>query len=331
MEHHPYRRERSSFPWMKLLAMIGALAIVIWFIIQLNRVAGDLIAPDAAPAAVTPDAPPPEGIEIDLAPDVTPVPADDPPETDTVTPPPLPDGNALPDNEMTRLLMDRIKNTVSHVYDGDTVMMADGRRVRYLGIDTPEDGEPYFNEATQFNKQLVQMQPVVLEVCKKKPQDEYGRTLARVIVNGEAAEDTLLAMGLGEVFHDPACVADCRKNWNLLLTAFRNKRGMFAKADAQPVPAIVADRLLDRYGIVEGVVDNVKESTNAYHLNFGSDWTTDFSATILRRDVDQFLRDKLMPHQLVGLKLQVFGKVTANYGPRIFLDCPAQVLSVSAP
>ncbi len=331
MEQHPYRRERSSFPWMKLLMMVGALAIVVWFIIQLNRVAGDLIVDDAIPAAVTPAAPTPEGIEIDLAPDVTPVPADDPPESDEVTPPPLPDGGALPDNEMTRLLMDRIKNTVSHVYDGDTVMMADGRRVRYLGIDTPETGEPYFDEATNFNKQLVQMQPVILEVCKKKPQDQYGRTLARVIVNGEAAEETLLVMGLGEVFHDPECIADCRKNWNLLLTAFRNKRGMFANADTQPVPAVVADRLLDHYGIVEGVVDNVKESTNAYHLNFGSDWTTDFSATILRRDVDQFLRDKMAPHQLVGLKLQVFGKVTANYGPRIFLNCPTQVLSVSAP
>ena len=331
MERGPYRHERPSVPWAKLIVMAGALAIVIWFIIQLNRVAGSLFVEEATPAAVMPAAPTPDGIEIDLAPDITPDPVDDPPESGDVTPPQLPDEAALPDNEMAKMFMDRIKNTVSHVYDGDTVMMADGTRIRYLGVDAPETNEPFFQEATAFNKQLVQMQPVILEVCKKKPQDQYGRTLARVIVNGEPAEETLLAMGLAEVFHDPQCVPDCRKYWNLLLGAFRKKRGMFAKADTEPVPAIVADRLLDRYGIVEGVVENVKESTSAYHLNFGTDWTTDFSATILRRDMEPFIRDKLLPHQLVGMKLQVFGKVVAKYGPRIFLNCPAQVLAVSAP
>ena len=31
---------------------------------------------------------------------------------------------------------------VQRVIDGDTIVMADGARVRYIGMDTPERGEP---------------------------------------------------------------------------------------------------------------------------------------------------------------------------------------------
>ena len=44
---------------------------------------------------------------------------------------------------------------VSQVVDGDTVVLEDGRTVRYLGIDTPEAGEPYSVEATEKNREFV--------------------------------------------------------------------------------------------------------------------------------------------------------------------------------
>lgn len=32
---------------------------------------------------------------------------------------------------------------VKEVMDGDTMMLLDGEKVRYIGIDTPEKGEPF--------------------------------------------------------------------------------------------------------------------------------------------------------------------------------------------
>ncbi|MES0396950.1 MAG: thermonuclease family protein, partial [Syntrophobacteria bacterium] len=50
---------------------------------------------------------------------------------------------------------------VHWVDDGDTIVVAGGERVRYLGINTPEvahkdePGEPFGDEAKAFNKKLV--------------------------------------------------------------------------------------------------------------------------------------------------------------------------------
>ncbi len=37
---------------------------------------------------------------------------------------------------------------VSEVIDGDTIKLQNGERVRLLGINTPEKGQPYYEEAT---------------------------------------------------------------------------------------------------------------------------------------------------------------------------------------
>ena len=41
---------------------------------------------------------------------------------------------------------------VQRVIDGDTVVLANGERVRYIGMDTPERGERLFDEATAYNR-----------------------------------------------------------------------------------------------------------------------------------------------------------------------------------
>ena len=74
---------------------------------------------------------------------------------------------------------------VKTVLDGDTIILADNRRVRYLGIDTPElghggkPGQPYSREARDVNASIVQKSKVALTVGAE-PRDRYGRTLAYV-------------------------------------------------------------------------------------------------------------------------------------------------------
>ena len=74
---------------------------------------------------------------------------------------------------------------VRWVDDGDTIVLADGRRIRYIGINSPEIGhadikpEPLGPEAKNFNKQMVFQKYVRLEFDKEK-MDHYGRNLAYI-------------------------------------------------------------------------------------------------------------------------------------------------------
>jgi micrococcal nuclease len=76
---------------------------------------------------------------------------------------------------------------VKWVDDGDTIVLRDGRRVRYTGINAPEtqhkdrQAEPFGYKAKAFNKNLVSQNSVCLEFDKEL-KDQYGRTLAYVFL-----------------------------------------------------------------------------------------------------------------------------------------------------
>jgi micrococcal nuclease len=88
---------------------------------------------------------------------------------------------------------------VKRVVDGDTIVLADGRHVRYLGINTPEHGEPFWKEAGDYNAQKVRGKMVTLEFGEVL-EDKYGRTLAYVFVGGEMVNAQLLKAGLAHLF-----------------------------------------------------------------------------------------------------------------------------------
>jgi micrococcal nuclease len=88
---------------------------------------------------------------------------------------------------------------VKRVVDGDTIVLADGRYVRYVGINTPERGEPFWEEARDYNAQKVGGKLVTLEFGQLK-EDTYGRTLAYVCTGGEMVNAELLKAGLAHLF-----------------------------------------------------------------------------------------------------------------------------------
>jgi micrococcal nuclease len=83
---------------------------------------------------------------------------------------------------------------VKRVVDGDTIVLADGRHIRYLGINTPEYGEPFWKEAKAYNALKVRGTSVTLEFGEIS-EDKYGRTLAYVFVGGEMVNVQLLKVG----------------------------------------------------------------------------------------------------------------------------------------
>jgi len=88
---------------------------------------------------------------------------------------------------------------VKQVYDGDSVLLEDGRRVRYLGINSPEYQEPYYLKAKRFNESLVLNREIRLEFDQEK-LDSYGRLLAYVYVENQMVNARLVQEGLAHAF-----------------------------------------------------------------------------------------------------------------------------------
>ena len=88
---------------------------------------------------------------------------------------------------------------VKRVVDGDTIVLADGRHIRYLGINTPERGEPFWKEAKDYNVLKVRGKMVELEFGEVH-EDKYGRTLAYVLVGEEMVNAALLKAGWAHLF-----------------------------------------------------------------------------------------------------------------------------------
>ncbi len=70
--------------------------------------------------------------------------------------------------------------TVEYVHDGDTLFLTDGRKVRMLGINTPEIGQNlqcYGDEATSLLRLLLPEGTHVWVLPDIEPLDQYGRSL----------------------------------------------------------------------------------------------------------------------------------------------------------
>lgn len=90
---------------------------------------------------------------------------------------------------------------VKRVIDGDTIELEDGRKVRYIGINTPESVDPrrsaqcFGAEASAFNRELVEGKAVRLEKDVSET-DKYGRLLRFVYLpDGTFVNERLVSEG----------------------------------------------------------------------------------------------------------------------------------------
>ncbi|MDD1763146.1 MAG: thermonuclease family protein [Methanobacteriaceae archaeon] len=89
------------------------------------------------------------------------------------------------------------------VVDGDTIDVEGVGRVRFVGVNTPERGQPGYSEAKEFIKNKCLYQTVSLDVDDEKRQDKYGRTLAVIYVDNLNLNQQLLKDGYAEIMYIP--------------------------------------------------------------------------------------------------------------------------------
>jgi len=141
---------------------------------------------------------------------------------------------------------------VIKVVDGDTVVLSDGRTLRYIGVDTPERGQPFYEVAKNFNRKLVLGRVVELEFDIER-YDRYGRLLAyvfvrdakgkRIFVNAE-----LIRNGFAKVYTKPPNVRYADLFVRLQKEAREKRRGLWSvyKPSRSPVIANLRTRVFHR-------------------------------------------------------------------------------------
>jgi endonuclease YncB( thermonuclease family) len=104
-------------------------------------------------------------------------------------------GNSAPDSVNRGDLY-----TVTRIIDGDTIEVRQGEvtyRVRYVGVNTPERGEPCYADARAANIALVEGKQVTLERDQSNT-DRYGRLLRYVYVDSTFVNRELVRNGWAE-------------------------------------------------------------------------------------------------------------------------------------
>lgn len=155
-----------------------------------------------------------------------------PPPATTPTPPSFGNTAAVPQGDTA---------TVVDVIDGDTIDVNLGGqtyRVRYIGVDTPERGEPFYAEATSLNRSLVAGKQVIL-VRDVSETDRYGRLLRYIYLpDGTFVNAELLRQGYARRVTFPPDVAEQTRFGDIQREAQEAERGLWALSELGDGPCL---------------------------------------------------------------------------------------------
>lgn len=189
---------------------------------------------------------------------------------------------------------DRIDETaqVVHVYDGDTVKLADGRRVRIIGVNTPELGrdgapdQPLSLEGRRYLERLLGPSSRIALRFDTQLRDKYGRMLAHAYI--DSSKESLTAAQLREGAGTLIVVPPNVWNWECYAaaeSAARDARlGIWALPAYQPKLTSGLPAGFNGYAIVQGRVARIGRSRDALWINFDGR----FAVRIARSDLDYF-------------------------------------------
>lgn len=123
--------------------------------------------------------------------------------------------------------------TVVRVIDGDTIEISTGEKIRYIGIDAPEDTtkkQCFGVESTKKNIELVLNKEIRIEK-DKSDKDRYGRLLRYVYVGDQFINKILVNEGYAKSKSYPPDTRYQEAFDNAELYAKNNNLGLWGKCE----------------------------------------------------------------------------------------------------
>jgi len=168
--------------------------------------------------------------------------------------------------------------TIRYVHDGDTLNLIDGRKIRLIGINTPElahdnkPAEPYALAATDALKSLFIKDKSINLIYGKDKKDHYGRTLAHgLLPDGQNVQAILLKQGLAQVITIPPNIQFASCYLEMEHQARCGKAGMWQNIN------IVEAKQLDSshigFHLIRGRVESIHNNDKGIWLNLDNKLT----------------------------------------------------------
>ncbi|MCU7836371.1 MAG: thermonuclease family protein [gamma proteobacterium symbiont of Taylorina sp.] len=196
---------------------------------------------------------------------------------------------------------------VDRIVDGDTIHLDDGRKVRLIGINTPEIG--YQGKASQAFAQ--QARKALLRLLKGNStvglyydidkHDRYKRLLAYVILeNGQNVEESLLKQGLAHSIVVPPNNQQIHCFRNIEESARKSRAGLWKLAENQLWAARNLSKKAKGYYLISGHISSYSESRKSIYLKL----TNNLSVRIAKKDKPYFpgINFKSLPGKNVSLR-----------------------------
>ncbi len=220
---------------------------------------------------------------------------------------------------------------VKRVFDGDSILLSDGREIRYIGIDAPETGgnrpaEYGGDRAADANEKLIDSKEIRLELDREL-KDHYGRTLAYVYVGDEMVNREMVRSGVALAVPYPPNLKYEMELFEAMDEARRARRGLWAEPNRWMVSVDEAARYIGESKTVVGRVTSTGAVGAGVFLNFGPDYKTDFTAFIPRDDLGYFSGAGIVnpADHYRGKTLEITGSIYERNGPSITLRHPHQI------
>ena len=184
---------------------------------------------------------------------------------------------ALADNTCSVTEFDETSH-VRYIHDGDTIHLRDGRKVRLIGINTPElarDNKPAEAFAFEAKKKLTllfEQDKSIALVLGKDKKDHYGRSLAHAFLSdGTNVQAAILEQGLASVIVIPPNTLFASCYLDIERSARCNKTGLWKNNNI--LQAKDLGRQHQGFHLIKGTVTTIKTDNKGIWLNLDNKLT----------------------------------------------------------
>jgi len=217
--------------------------------------------------------------------------------------------------------------TLQKIYDGDTIRLTDGRKVRLIAINTPEMGhverpeQAYALKARETLRSFFSQSRVVKLKFGKEKKDRYQRLLADVFTqDGRNVAAQLIRRGYGFAIAVPPNLWSSECYFSVEQVARQANRGIWSHPNYLPKKASEISREKTGFQIVEGTITSIGESKKSIWLNLEKQ----FALRINRKDLRYFENTPILA--LKGKRISVRGWVSFYNGKfRMSVKHPAML------
>jgi len=206
-------------------------------------------------------------------------------------------------------------SSIKKVIDGDTIIVSDGRKVRVIGINTPEIGrdglasEPFAMQALLELKSLLSHEQEIGLIYGKQKKDKYKRILAHIsLPDGRNVASVLLKRGLAVSIVVPPNDRYLPCYRKVEQQARGEQRGLWQLPENQIITAGELSSRAKGYRFVSGTIRQYETSKKSIYLKLNKK----LAIRISKKDLKYFKRIDLK--KMKGSKVTVRGWVSTYKG-----------------